>query len=147
MKSKVTNSNSQIINYAKGHYVESDTFYDLAIIIAEYYIMDVECVTLSDIASILKTSCYEFGLVSNTRQFETFIDKISPSNYYYWVGGIKYMNRPHPDYDFHKSVIYTCLSFLRQIKVRKKQLDGSYTWIVEIEDADPTLIPLYVKNN
>lgn len=135
-------SNSQFINYAKHWFMQSHRYYDLAILVSDYCMMDVQNVTLEDIRSKLIHVITDLGLLSDERHINLFFEAIAPSAYYRWAlpgeddVALQHMFRDHPNYNYNKAVISACLSVIATAKV----FDNGETLIL-IDEPDYSLIP------
>ena len=135
-------SETQFILYAKHHFLESNRYYDLAILMSDYCMVDVQDVSLDDLRYKMIHIITDLGLLSNDRQINLFFEAISPNNYYRWAitdiddTKLCHMYRAHPNYNYNKAVISACLSVIATM-----QEFNAGEILVQLNEPDFTLIP------
>jgi hypothetical protein len=135
-------SYSQFYNYAKGMYQESkDVWEDMKQLVSDRSMIETQFVSECDIVSILLDAVFQ--LEPNPVKIRVYIEDFSPMNYYKWVeGGIQYIGKPHPDYDYNYAVLSKSLSILRQSKVFDTDDDGNRTPLIDIDKPNDSIMEL-----
>lgn len=130
---------AHIILYAKGHYKRTDLIEDLKILLGKRNAIYPEHISMGDIVFCLADLAYELGLVNTESRFLRFLEDASPQ-------GCKFVGYPETEpYDYAKAIIRVCLSRLKLTDVRKLLPNGEYETILELGEADASILPLAPK--
>ena len=140
------NNYSQFINYAKGMYIQDvDNIDDLKTLVGEYSLIYPEHVAVNDVINHLMDAVSEY--MKTPRDFTKFITKISPDNYFLYTDDVQYVYRDHPDYDFYRAVIETCLSTLRCLKIKEQGENGELCTLIELDKPNDDILPLNTSHS
>jgi hypothetical protein len=124
--------------YGKGHYGRStDRIADLKVIHAELFGIDVEYVTIRDLAEVLAGLAYQH--LKSEYAFLGYISDLHPMNtfkvgYYHSKTPMIRKEDNLPEYDYNTAIVYASLSLLTNTRVM-----GDDTQILNVGTVNPVI--------